>query len=142
MRKHFIDNIELYLSAAGVLVVWLSSALIRPTTGDVWAVAAITALVVSVLHGGIFWVVRRRQRLIREGSIHEIREMLRDRVLNQLAVAKMWLPDEGRDEYEVHFAGIEEAIDEIDKQVDGLSEEALRAWKLDYKNAELYIAYV
>lgn len=141
MRKHFIDNIELYLSAAGVLVVLLSTALVQPGTTDVWFVAAVTALAVSVLHGVIFWVVRRRQRLIRESSIHDIREMLRDRVKNQLAVAKMWLPEEGRAEYEVHFDGIAEAIEAIDRQVDGLSEEALRAWKLDYANAQEHYAF-
>ena len=71
--RHFVDNIELYLSAAGLVVVW--------------AVAAV--LGVSVLHGAIFWVVRRRQRRIRAQSVHEIREMLTDQVKNQLAVMRM-----------------------------------------------------
>ena len=135
--KSFVDNIELWLSAAGLLVVWVVAALLGPTGVSVWQVAAVTALAVSVLHGTIFWVVRRRQRLIRAKSVHDIREMLTDQVKNQLAVIRMWVPE--GEEGAALFEGISESIAEIDEMVDGLSEEKLKAWKASYRNAAEHI---
>ena len=142
MAKRFIDNIELWLSAAGLLVVWGAAAVLGPTGVGVWQIAAVTALGVSVLHGVIFWVVRRRQRTIRSKSVHDIREMLLDQVKNQLAVMRMWVP-EGADRtaFEVHFSGIEEAIDEIDEMMDDLTEEKLKAWKTTYANAAEHVRF-
>lgn len=137
--KHLVDNIELYLSAAGLAVVWIVAAVLGPTGVSVWQVAAVTALGVSVLHGAIFWVVRRRQRQIRAQSVHEIREMLTDQVKNQLAVMRMWMPERTAPELEAHLKGIAESIDEVDRMVDGLSEEKLRAWKATYSNAAEHV---
>ena len=53
-----------------------------------------------MLHGGIFWAIRRRQRRIRQQAILEIREMLADVVKNQLAIIGMWLPGKDRTMYE------------------------------------------
>ncbi|MDT7855844.1 hypothetical protein RQM47_04240 [Rubrivirga sp. S365] len=128
--KHFVDHIELYLSAAGLVVVWAAAALLGPAGVDVWQIAAVTALGVSVVHGVLFWVVRRRQRLVRARSVHEIREMLADQVKNQLAVMRMWLP-EGE---QAAVDAINESIDEVAEMVDGLSEERLRAWQSTYAN--------
>lgn len=140
--KHFVNNIELYLSAAGLLVVWGAAAVLAPLGIGVWQIAAVTALGVSVLHGTIFWVVRRRQRVIRSKSIHDIREMLLDQVKNQLSVMRMWVPEGAeRDVYEAQFDGIDEAIDEIDQMMDGLSEEKLQAWKSTYSNASEHIRF-
>jgi hypothetical protein len=142
MAKHFIDDIELYLSAAGLVVVWAAAAVLGPTGTEVWKIAAVTALGVSVLHGAIFWVVRRRQRFIRAKSVHDIREMLTDQVKNELAVMRMWVPDGAeRAAFEAHFQGIGHAIDEVDRMVDGLSEENLRAWKSTYRNAAEHVRY-
>ncbi len=140
MMKRFIDNIELWLSAAGLLVVWGAAAVLGPTGVGVWQIAAVTALGVSVLHGLIFWVVRRRQRLIRSESVHTIREMLTDQVSNQLAIMRMWIPDDAdRAALEAHFDGIDTSISEIDQMVNGLSEEKLRAWETTYANAAEHI---
>ena len=140
MRKHFIDNIELWLSGAGLLVVWVAAAVLEPTGVGVWQIAALTALAVSVLHGVIFWVVRRRQRRIRSESVHTIREMLTDQVSNQLAIMRMWIP-EGSDQeaFDAHFAGINESISEIDEMVNRLSVEKLKAWERTYANAAEHI---
>ena len=138
--EHFIDNIELWLSVAGLLVVWASTAVLGPTGAGVWRIAAVTALGISVLHSAIFWVVRRRQRVIRAESVHEIREMLTDQVKNQLSIMRLWMPEgEGREEFESHFDGIAEAIDHVDTMVDGLTEEKLRAWKANYSNAAEHV---
>ncbi|PAP76057.1 hypothetical protein [Rubrivirga marina] len=136
MTRRFVDNIELWLSAAGLLVVWGAAALLGPSGVGVWQIAAVTALGVSVVHGLIFWVVRRRQRLVRSESVHTIREMLTDQVTNQLAIMRMWIPDDAdRAMLEAHFDGIDSSISEIDRMVNGLSEEKLRAWETMYANA-------
>ena len=137
--RHFVDNIELYLSAAGLVVVWAVAAVLGPAGVSVWQVAAVTALGVSVLHGAIFWVVRRRQRQIRAQSVHEIREMLTDQVKNQLALMRMWMPEQAGPELEAHLEGIAASIDEVDRMVDGLSVEKLRAWKATYANAAEHV---
>lgn len=142
MARHFVDNIELWLSGAGLLVVWAAAALLGPTGVGVWEIAAVTALGVSVLHGVIFWVVRRRQRLIRAKSVHDIREMLSDQVTNQLAIMRMWMPEGAdREAFEVQFEGISESIGEIDQMVNGLSEEKLKAWKSTYENAAEHVRF-
>ena len=139
MTKRFIDNIELWLSAAGLLVVWGAAALLGPSGVGVWQIAAVTALGVSVLHGVIFWVVRRRQRLIRSESVHTIRDMLTAQVSNQLALMRMWMPDDADEALEAHLDGINASIGEIDQMVNGLSEEKLRAWETTYANAAEHI---
>ena len=132
MVKLFINNIELWLSAAGILVVFAVAGL-APGSADLWQVAAVTALGVSVLHGVIFWVVRRRQRRLRERSILEIREMLTDVVQNHLAIISMALPSGAEHQGEVEI--VKESIAKIADQVDGLSEERLTGWKTHYREA-------
>jgi hypothetical protein len=133
--KNFVENIELWLSGAGLLVVWIASVILAPGSDDVWKVAAVTALGVSVLHGALFWVVRRRQRRIRRASIYEIREMLTDGVLNELAVIQMFLPQDRGDEADMAVEGIKDSVTNISTLVDGLSEESLTEWKAEYREA-------
>ena len=138
----FLDNLELYLTVAGLLVVWGAAVMLGTTGLDTWLVAAVTALVVSVLHGAIFWTVRRRQRLLRSKMVHDIREMLTDEVLNQLSVMKMMIPDgDERAAFEFHFTEINNSIDTVAKMVDGLSEERLRMWQGTYANAAEHVAF-
>lgn len=142
LMRVFLDNLELYLTVAGLLVVWATAAALGTTGFDGWTVAAITALAVSVLHGAIFWVVRRRQRMIRAAMVHDIREMLADQVLNQLSVMKMWMPDgDEKAAFEYHFAEISDSIDSVATMVDELSEERVRMWQKTYANASEHIAF-
>ena len=92
-------------------------------------------MVAGVLHGAIFWVIRRRQRRIRECSIEEIREMLSDVVKNQLAVVQMYLPRENEEIVEAELKGIKASISQVSEQVDALSEETLSEWKTHYHEA-------
>lgn len=79
MLASLIRNLELWLSTVGLLVVWAGASLFG-SADNVWHLAALLALGVSVVHGGIFWLVRRRQRTVRLQAIAEIREMMADRV--------------------------------------------------------------
>jgi hypothetical protein len=131
MRRLFLDNLELWLSAAGLLVVAGGAALAPPGT-DVWLIAALTALGVSVIHGVIFWVVRRRQRQIRHQAIAEIKEVLADVVKNDLAAIGLYLPAENEATLREHLDGVHSTLAAVAAQVDELSEERLAAWRDRY----------
>jgi hypothetical protein len=135
MVNRFLQNIELWLSVAGLLVVWGASVLIAPGDVDIWKVAALTALAISMLHGLIFWMVRRRQRHVRQQAIAEIKEMLADVVKNQLSVMGLWLQISDNDGLKAELTGITDSIDNITNMVNDLSEESLRSWKVKYKEA-------
>ena len=130
-----IKNIELWLSAAGLIVILAVPELFAQGGEGFWQIAALTAMVVGVLHGTIFWIIRRRQRRIRERSIAEIREMLSDVIKNQLAVMQMYLPRENEEIVEAELEGIKASINQVSEQVDTLSEEALPEWKTHYHEA-------
>lgn len=131
--NRFVDNIELWLSGAGLVVILGVPYVLDPAPGNFWKVAAITAIGVGLLHGMIFWVIRRRQRMIRQRSINEIRGMLTDLVKNKLAVIDMYLPeDDGQEVVEAQLEGIRESIQQISRHVDTLSEESIEDWKTQY----------
>jgi hypothetical protein len=136
IQNRFLRHIELWLSGAGLLVVWAASAILAPGEADFWQVAALTALAVSVLHGAIFRLVRHRQRRVLEQAIVELREMLGDVIKNQLAVIGMWLPD-AHDQtlYEEQMDGIQESLSHIEGLIDTVSEESIQTWKSKYKEA-------
>lgn len=136
MFRNFLNNIELWLSGAGLFVVWIASVIVAPGGAEVWKVAAITALAVSVIHGVIFWVVRRRQRRVRQEAIADIREMLGDRVKNQLAVVQMALKSNDADpEVQMQLEMVGESVDNIAELIDNLSEDSLKSWKVHYDEA-------
>ncbi len=131
MRRLFLDNLELWFSGAGLAVVAAGAALAPPGT-DVWLIAALTALAVSVIHGVIFWIVRRRQRQIRHHAIAEIKEVLADVVKNDLAAIGLYLSAENEVTFREHLDGIHSTLSDIAAQVDELSKERLAAWRERY----------
>jgi len=61
MRLHqLLNHIELILSGVGLIVILIVPWLTSQAISDTWRVAAITAILVGLLHGRIFWVIRRR----------------------------------------------------------------------------------
>ena len=84
VMKPFLRYIELILTLVGVVVIVLIFAIFRNTTP--WKAAAICAVVVGVVHGLIFYLVRSRQRKTRSQELFSIREMLDDMVNNRLSV--------------------------------------------------------
>lgn len=135
-KRAFSNNLELIFSAAGLLVIWLVPALFAGDANNAWAIAAVTAVLVGTLHGGIFWVVRQRQRQARHQAILEIHEMLEDRVKNQLAVLTMWLPSgEGAEKFAFELEEVRGSVDQIVEMIDALDERSLSAWKGRYREA-------
>ena len=129
--KFFLKYLELFLSAAGLGVIFLVPLLLSVPGWTDWEVAGITAALVGVLHGLIFWGVRHRQRVLRNEVLEEVRGMLRDVINNQLAVLKLNLSTENRDASRVKDA-LEQnmtAIDGISATLKNISEESLLRWK-------------
>lgn len=130
--RSFINNIELWLSAAALFVIWVVPAFLIPEA-DFWKVAALTAVAVGTLHGVIFWTIRRRQRILRERTIMEIREMLADVLKNQLSVVQLYATEIGNEEeHEFELGEIERTLASIASHVDSISEDAIDDWKDEY----------
>lgn len=132
MRRTFVDNVELWLSGAGIAVILLAPRVAHASGDEAWRIGAIVAASVGVLHGFIFWVVRRRQRMIRAEVISELRGMLRDRVNNNLTVLSIGLSDVKHPESGASLEELHQAIDRIAELVGTLSDESVQSWKRHY----------
>ena len=140
-RRHLLRRLEYYVLGwtLAFMVVALSMIWAEVTA----AVAFLTTVVgMGAVLGTIQWADRVRERTLRARAIHEIREMLRDQVLNQLAAMKMWVaenPDPAT--VDALFREVDEAIDEVAGMIDRLTEEQLNTWKLTYANASNHVGY-
>lgn len=123
----FLKHIELWLSAAGVVVILLVGGLLGGSGAGQWKVTAITALVVGVLHGIIFWSVRRRQRSVREKTLREAHAMLRDGIQKQVA-ALLTMDARATEAQRKRLDGVFDSMILLDHLLDSLSSERLRAW--------------
>jgi hypothetical protein len=137
LMYHALSNIELLLSAAGLVVIFLVPTLLQPNPEDVWAVAAVTAVVVGVLHGVIFWLIRRRQRQVRAAAVAEIREMLQDVIKNQLAIISLNAQLSGAQQR--HMQRIDSSVKSIEDALTHISEESLSQWKIRYEQGSVGI---
>jgi uncharacterized YccA/Bax inhibitor family protein len=128
-----LNHIELILSAAGILVIIVVPTVLSSFVGDVWRVATVTATFVGVLHGLIFWLIRRRQRQLRSEAVREIKTMLNEVVKDQLAIimvnAQLARPEEKR------MQQIQQSVDRIVESVDHISSESLLRWQQIYRSA-------
>jgi hypothetical protein len=123
--RGFLNHIELWLSAAGVAVILLVGTLFGGS--DAWKVTAITAIAVGVLHGCIFWGVRRRQRRVREQTLAEAHAMLRDGVQKQVA-ALLTMDARATEDQRKRLDGVFDSLILLYHLLDSLSSERLRAW--------------
>jgi hypothetical protein len=125
--RGFLRHIELWLSAAGIAVVLLVGALVGGSGLGHWKVTAYTALAVGLLHGCVFWAVRRRQRLVREQTLQEAHAMLRDRIQKQVA-ALLTMDARATEDQRRRLDGVFDSLMLLDHLLDSLSSERLRAW--------------
>jgi cbb3-type cytochrome oxidase subunit 3 len=129
--KFLLDNIELILSAAGLAVILFVPLAFFSNPNIVWEAAAITAAVVGVLHGVIFWLVRRRQRQVRDEAVREIKLMLQDVINNQLMV--ITANASALEEKQIYR--VTKSVSTISELVESLSEESISDWKQKYAKA-------
>lgn len=132
--RHFIRNLELYLSAIGIVVVIAATVILKGFGLDPWFVGTVTAVLVAVIHGVIFWLGRRRQQAMRVETINEIQLMLKDLINNQLTVIEVASQMKHTDPKWVteHQASVSQSVNRISEALDELSTESLQRWQARY----------
>ncbi len=139
LPKGFVRNIELWLSAAGLGVIVAVPPLLGVQGDAAWRAGALTAVAVGVLHGVVFWLVRRRERLHREAALRDARRMLQHVVNNQLMVVlgRISLAPGMREDRE-SLAEATRAIQRISSVINSLSDESVRDWKANDVGGQHY----
>ena len=135
VRAHLLKRFELYIAALAVAFATASAAVLLTDPPGV-VVYAVAVFGVSAIISAIQWADRERQKRLRAQAIAEIREMLTDQVLNQLAAMKLWMAEDPDPEaLGVIFEETDASIDRVAEMINGLSEEQLDTWRLTYANA-------
>ena len=136
LPSSFVKHIELWLSGVGLLLIFGVALFMGSSGVAFWRLIAIIAVGIGVVHGFIFWAVRRRQRQVRRQSIHEIQQMLSDVLKNKLAAINMYLPEEENQEMvKQELDGIRSSIEDIASEIENISEESIEGWKEHYSGA-------
>ena len=94
---------------------------------------------VSIIHGALFWAVRHRQRLVRREALADTQKMLRDVVINQLAIIRINAELQNipaRQNTAAAVARLEKAMGIIDLTLSDISEESLACWRSRYNFPE------
>lgn len=127
-------DLEIYLSLAGLLLILFAIVLISPLGLSPWLVGAVAAVLISLLHGLVFWLIRRRQRQIRQQAFNEIQLMLKDLINNQLTVIQTMSSMRGVTPEETSRACdyITRSVNTISRALHDLSEESLQRWQRQY----------
>jgi len=128
--RFFLKYIELILTGAGILVVAFVPSLFS-SEEHLLLSRAITALLVGVLHGIIFFLIRHRQRQVREQTLNEIRGMLKDVLNNHLTVISLTTSNDSAASKAVER--IQRSTFAISDALDNISEESLSSWKKKYE---------
>lgn len=131
---HFIRQIELYLTGVGLLVILVVPQLFAESSRML--VMAITAIGVGVVHGVLFWLVRRRQRLLRAEVLADVQRMLKDRINNKLQIVLMHAVGDDAELSGDDRAQLEEvtlAAKEVAQVLNHLSTESLTSWQSRYR---------
>lgn len=138
-RRWLLNNIELILTAVGIGVILLSGWVASRSDLSVATATAVSATVVGVIHGILFWLLRRRQRRVRQEAIGQIREMLEDLGKNRLQTIKMSLymvqvrqPDQ-EERARQSFDRVYQILGEMSSLIDHISEESLASWRQHYR---------
>jgi predicted membrane channel-forming protein YqfA (hemolysin III family) len=123
--QSLLRYLEIVLTVAGVVVVVAVFAMFHDMAP--WKAAAICAVAVSVIHGGIFYAVRSMQRKARRQEVFSIRTMLDDLVENRLSV--QLYPADGEPE-DWHYKA-QRAVWEIQARLNYIEAEKLRRQKMN-----------
>lgn len=126
--------LELLLTLAGLAVIFGVSAIIAPSGTTTWQVAAITATLVGVVHGVLFWAIRQRQRAMRLQTVREVQSMLKDIINNQLTIIQGMNHLRSEDPSQTQRATdqISRCVTSISDALQHLSEESLQTWRNKY----------
>lgn len=137
--RWFLNNIELILTAVGIGVILLSGFVASRSAFSLETATAVSATLVGVIHGILFWLLRRRQRQVRREAIGQIREMLEDLGKNRLQTIKMSLymvqarQPEQEERTRKSFDRVYQILAEMSTLIDHISEESLADWRHRYR---------
>lgn len=137
--RWFLNNIELILTAVGIGVILLSGFVASRSAFSLETATAVSATLVGVIHGILFWLLRRRQRQVRREAIGQIREMLEDLGKNRLQTIKMSLymvqarQPEQEERTRQSFDRVYQILAEMSTLIDHISEESLADWRHRYR---------
>lgn len=129
VKTRLLRYIELILTAAGLVIIFALVAALPDSASNKWFIVACVAVVVGALHGAIFFLVRNRQRKVREEAIAEVSAMLQDMINNQMTVIRNFA---GSDDAKLREVS-DKAVMNISLIVGTLSEDSLRSWKERYR---------
>ena len=135
VNRIVLATIELWLSAAGLIVIGAVPVLLGAEHTAYWQVAAVTAVGVGLIHGLIFWFVRQRQRSVRRNAIAGIRTMLQDQINNRLTHVSLHVAAVVADESYNEIDEIQSSLAAIAQLLDTISEESMREWRATYAKA-------
>ena len=126
--------LELVFTVVGIAVIFGVTALFSSPGTSVWQVAAITAIVVGVIHGVLFWLVRQRQRAVRLQTISELQGMLKDIINNQLSVIEAMnnLRESRPEKAQQACDYTSRSVTKIFNALQHLSAESLQRWQEKY----------
>lgn len=131
LAQHLLKRFELYLAVVAAVFVW-GVYLLFAHDADTGITVAATVIGMGLIQSAIQWADRERSARLRQRQIHEIREMLRDQVLNQLATIKVWLAEKPDGESVTRlFEEIDTSIDEIATAIDQLYQAAAQHLEAD-----------
>lgn len=137
--RWFLNNIELILTAVGIGVILLSGFVASRSAFSLETATAVSATLVGVIHGILFWLLRRRQRQVRREAIGQIREMIEDLGKNRLQTIKMSLymvqarQPEQEERTRQSFDRVYQILAEMSTLIDHISEESLADWRHRYR---------
>ena len=141
VRAHVLKRFEIYVALMALAFVAVSVGLIRSGAPAGLAVLA-TVAGLTPIFASIQWADRQRQRRLRARAIAEIREMLTDQVLNQLAAVRMWMAEDADpDTMAMVLNETDDSLDRVSDLITGLSEEQLDTWRLTYANMPDHVVF-
>jgi len=138
MMKFVLKYLEILFTLAGLAVIFIAVLAFTPRGASPWQVAAITATLVGIIHGALFWMIRRRQREVRRAVIGDVQAMLKDIINNQLALilAMSNLREERAEETLRAGDYISRSVTTISEALRHLSDESLHSWMAKYRVAD------
>lgn len=130
--KHILRHLEFWSGLICLLLMALVPLIFRLFKVPDMLNLVLTLVVASAAQLVLLRFIYRRHRIEQDKTVHQIREMLRDRVLNQLTI--IWLQVQRTKASESQLNRIRRALDVIETDVSQLSSDSLEKWLNSYQN--------
>ena len=133
--KALLRNLEIYFSLAGLAIILSAIVSISPLGYSPWVIGAVTAILAGLLQALTIWMIRRRQRRIRNEVFNDIQQMLKDLINNQLTVIQTMsnLREANPAEATRACDYITRSVNTISAALHELSEDSLQRWQRQYE---------